>query len=236
MSILVFALLGMIAGGLANWAADTLPGRGTASVRHAHCTDATGVLHNLTLPWYAFRAGVCPHCGQRRPWRCPAVELAMVITFAVTGWLLSAQPGRAAILCGYAWFLITVLVIDLEHRRVLNVLVAPAALLALVASFLPGMPSPTQALLGGALAFAAFLLLALAGRGAMGMGDVKLAGVIGLMTGYPLVLPALFAGIVFGAFAAGAMLLTRRAARKTAIAYAPYLSLGALLVLMLFRK
>jgi leader peptidase (prepilin peptidase) / N-methyltransferase len=160
----------------------------------------------------------------------------MVITFSMTNWLLSAEPGRAAVLCAYAWFLITVLVIDVEQRRVLNVLVVPAAILALVASFLPGTPSPAQALLGGALAFAAFLLLAVVGRDAMGMGDVKLAGVIGLMTGYPLGLPALFAGIVFGALAAGAMLLTRRATRKTAIAYAPYLSMGALLVLVLFRK
>ena len=58
-------------------------------------------------------------------------------------------------------------------------------------SFLPGGPTPVQALIGGAVGFSVFLLLALISRGAMGLGDVKLAGVIGLMTGYPLVVAAL---------------------------------------------
>ena len=64
----------------------------------------------------------------------------------------------------------------------------------------------------------------------MGMGDVKLAGVIGLMVGYPLVLPALLGGIILGGLAAALLLITKRATRKTAIAYAPYLCVGALAV------
>ena len=94
-------------------------------------------------------------------------------------------------------------------------------------------PTPDQALLGGALGFGIFLLLALIGRGAMGLGDVKLAGVIGLMTGYPLVVAALALGIVLGGVAAIALLVTRRAGRKGTMAYAPYLALGTIVVLLL---
>jgi leader peptidase (prepilin peptidase) / N-methyltransferase len=67
----------------------------------------------------------------------------------------------------------------------------------------------------------------------MGMGDVKLAGVIGLMTGYPVVVTALVAGIVLGGVAAAVLLIARRVGRKTPIAYAPYLALGALGVMVL---
>jgi prepilin signal peptidase PulO-like enzyme (type II secretory pathway) len=107
----------------------------------------------------------------------------------------------------------------------------PAAGLALAASFVPGLPGPASALVGGLAGFGLFIALALLGRGAMGMGDVKLAGVIGLMLGYPAGLQALAVGILMGGLAAVGMLLARRVKRKSYIAYAPYLSLGALVVL-----
>jgi leader peptidase (prepilin peptidase)/N-methyltransferase len=238
-------LLGWLAGGLANWAADVLPGRGAASDPEAPPTvTAPGrhgpiaALHYLTLPWYPFRGGVCPHCGERRPLRAPLLEAATIVAFALAWlltpdpWLLTPDPWSLATTCLYAAFLLAVLVIDLEHRRVLNVMVAPAAVVALLASFLPGGPTPFQALIGGALGFGVFFLLALLGRGAMGLGDVKLAGVIGLMTGYPLVVAALAIGILLGGVAAIVLLVTRRAGRKGTMAYAPYLALGTIIVLL----
>ena len=75
---------------------------------------------------------------------------------------------------------------------------------------------------GGAAGFGLFFLLGVLGRGALGFGNVKLAGVIGLMTGFPSVLVAL---------ATGALLVTGRATRKSKIAYAPYLAAGAVIVL-----
>ncbi len=62
------------------------------------------------------------------------------------------------------------------------------------------------------------------------MGDVKLAGVIGALVGFPAVFPALQVGIVFGGVAAGLMLLTRRVGRGGTLAYAPYLVVGVALV------
>ena len=201
-------------------------------------TDRSRRLHYLTLPWYPFRRGVCPHCGERRPLRAPLLEAATIVAFALA-WLPALRtfgvipdPWSLITTCLYAAFLLAVLVIDLEHRRVLNVMVAPAAVVALLASFLPGGPTPVQALIGGAIGFGVFFLLALIGRGAMGLGDVKLAGVIGLMTGYPLVIPALALGIVLGGVAAIALLVTRRAGRKGTMAYAPYLALGTIVVLL----
>jgi leader peptidase (prepilin peptidase)/N-methyltransferase len=243
-------LLGWLAGAAANWAADVLPGRGAGVTEDGQSSlpQARGpraVLHYITLPWYPFRGGVCPHCGERRPLRAPLLEAATVVAFALA-WLLALRtfgvtPGSWSLTpeawflittCLYAAFLLAVLVIDFEHRRVLNIMVGPAALVALLASFLPGYPDPLQALLGGVIGYGAFMILALLGRGALGAGDVKLAGVIGLMAGYPAVIPALMVGVILGGIAAIALLVTRRAGRKSTFAYAPYLALGAMIVLL----
>ena len=70
-------------------------------------------------------------------------------------------------------------------------MLAPAAVVVILLSFGVGPLDPWQTLLGGLAGFGLFLLLAILGRGALGAGDVKLAGVIGLMTGYPTVWTAL---------------------------------------------
>jgi leader peptidase (prepilin peptidase)/N-methyltransferase len=239
LALALLTMIGWLAGCLANLAADELPrfraDRDESEAREssiARPRTPSALLHHLTLPWYAARRGICPHCSARLPVRAPLLELATALAFPLVWARLGQQPLHAAIVCVYAAFLLAVLVIDLEHRLVLNVMVAPAALLALAASFLPGGPSPTQALLGGILAFAAFFVLALAGRGALGFGDVKLAGVIGLMVGYPAVITALFAGVLLGGAGAAILMVARKATRKTAIAYAPYLVLGALAAIL----
>jgi prepilin signal peptidase PulO-like enzyme (type II secretory pathway) len=222
-------LLGWLAGGAGNWAADVLPLRPAPAPTGGH-----GFLpwHYLTLPWYPFRRGVCPHCGERRPVRAPLLELATIVAFGVIWWRFLGMPVQTAVACLYAAFLLTVAVIDLEHRRVLNVMLAPAAVVALLASLLPGPPSVLSAVVGGVVGFGLFFMIAIIGRGKMGAGDVKLAGVIGLMLGFPAAITALVIGIFLGGAAAVVMLITRRAGRKTYIAYAPYLALGALVMLL----
>ena len=87
-------LAGWLAGGGANWAADVLPPAAapprnpkrppTVPTPGRHGPIAA--LHYLTLPWYPFRRGVCPHCGERRPHRAPLLEAATVVAFALA-WL-----------------------------------------------------------------------------------------------------------------------------------------------------
>lgn len=136
-------------------------------------------------------------------------------------------------LVGWGALFLLIAVIDFEHRLVLNRVLLAASVVALATTLLgvPGATRLPQALLGAALGFGLFVLIALLGRGAMGAGDVKLAGFIGLLVGYPAVLQALFAGIVFGGLAALAAILMGRG-RKSTIPYAPWLALGAMVVLV----
>ncbi|HID33596.1 MAG TPA: prepilin peptidase [Anaerolineae bacterium] len=96
-----------------------------------------------------------------------------------------------------------------------------------------GQPSPGSALLGFLTGSAGFLFLAILGRGALGMGDVKLAGAIGALFGFPDALYALFWGVMLGGVAALYLLIARKAGLKSAFAYAPYLAAGAWILAML---
>lgn len=200
-------LVGLAAGWLVNRAADVLPGLGRPAAD--------------TAPPRLWR-------GRRE-----AVLAAMVV-FVLLGWARFAGDLLAlASFWLYAAYFLAVLVIDLEHRRVLNVMTAPAAVMALGLAASRGMPGLISAALGGLVGLALFLAVALLGRGRLGAGDVKLAGVIGLAVGYPHVVSALFLGVVLGGLVSGVLLLTRRIGLKSYIAYAPYLCLGALGILFL---
>jgi prepilin signal peptidase PulO-like enzyme (type II secretory pathway) len=199
---------GLFGGLLANWAADNLP-----------------------------RIGAVP-CAQihRHGRRKSTMVLTLVVLFGLLAYQNYGDPARLFVSWCYAWFLMTVLVIDLETRRVLNIMLLPAAVFALAAGLWLGEPSLPSMLGGAAVAFGLFWALYLFGRmkfgrGALGLGDVKLVAVIGLMTGYPNVLNALVIGVTLGGVAALALLLTRRAGWKSTCAYAPYLAAGAWLAL-----
>jgi leader peptidase (prepilin peptidase)/N-methyltransferase len=220
-------LLGWAVGGLGNWAADQLPHHPEQTLSF----DPHARRHAWTLPW-AF--GRCPTCGARPRLRSLALEVGTAVVFAVTWWRFAGAWALMVLVWLYVAYLLVVAVIDFEHRRVLNTMLVPAAVVALLGSFVPGAPGPISALLGGAIGFGLFLVIFIVGRGSLGAGDVKLAGVIGLMTGMPAVAAALAVGIVLGGLAAILLVASRRAGRTTLMAYGPYLALGALWVLWFY--
>lgn len=202
------ALIGALAGWLANRAADRLPMVGGAGI------DAQ-------------------LASRRRPNRPLALLIAVVIAFLLGYGRFADAQIALVVFWFYTVYFLTVLVIDLEHRRVLDVMSGPAALAALLLAGSRGLPALGNAVLGGAIGLGLFSLAALLSRGKLGMGDVKLAAVIGLATGYPHVVPALFLGILLGGLASLVLLSAGRISLKSYIAYAPYLCLGALVVLFL---
>ena len=232
--LLLSLLFGWFVGGLGNWLADQVPDAPQTPIRFHLRPTAPPTLgaaaHIWTLPWF-WRRTTCPHCDRARPWRAPLLELTMLTAFGYTWVRYAGQPWSIGLIWLYATLLLTIAAIDFEHRRVPNRLVVPGALIVLACNLLPNTPGLPNALIGGAIGFFGFLLIYIVGRGSMGMGDVKLAGLIGLMTGYPAIWTALVTGIILGGVSALLLLLTRRGTLKTYIAYGPYLALGALLAL-----
>lgn len=141
--------------------------------------------------------------------------------FTVTGCAWAA----AQVLLGFiaAW--------DVVTRRILNVVLLPASVLVFVLRAAFVQSALVECVVAGLLAFLVFVVLAVAVRGGLGMGDVKLAGFIGLLLGSAAA-TALIAGCVAGGLAAAALILTGRAGRTSTFAYGPYLALGAALTIV----
>jgi leader peptidase (prepilin peptidase)/N-methyltransferase len=183
---------------------------------------------NVPLLSFVVLRGKCRHCGAAIGWRYPAVELATALLAAGSFLKLGATwlALLAAIWCAV---LVALAAIDLEHRIVPNRIVLPAAVVVLVAHTLID-PSPAWIL--GALGASLFLFLAaLAYPKGMGMGDVKLALLLGAMLG-KLVVVGMFLGML-SALVPSAVLVARhgKAARTMGIPFAPFLALGAIVAL-----
>lgn len=179
----------------------------------------------------------CGSCGAELS-RMPALLVQILV--AVLYVLLYEQLGlslRLVISCVETALLVSLALVDAQQRLIPTLLVGPAIVFAIAVS--PAWPNLgfVQSLLGGAIGFGLFLALALFarfvfGEGALGGGDVMLAGLIGAMCGYPLLILALAVGALFGGFGAAAVLVLRRSAFGTAIPYGPYLVGGVLYVML----
>lgn len=120
---------------------------------------------------------------------------------------------------------------DLRRGIIPNRIVYPAMLATICLALISPEASIKMSLIGGAVLAGLLLIPAVLLKG-VGVGDVKLAALIGLMTGFPEGIIALFSGIALGGLAAIVLLLLRIKGRKEEMPYAPFLSLGAIAVLL----
>jgi leader peptidase (prepilin peptidase)/N-methyltransferase len=183
---------------------------------------------NIPLVSYFALRGRCRSCGARIGLVYPAVEVAaaLLVAACVLAFGLTFYAAIAAFFC---CVLVAISAVDLEHRIVPDRIVLPATVVVLVAQMVrdPSLEWPLAAL-GAAL----FLFLAvLVYPAGMGMGDVKLALLMGAMLG-KLVSVALMVGMV-SALVPALYLLARhgQAARKMGIPFAPFLALGSVIAL-----
>ena len=142
--------------------------------------------------------------------------------------------------------LMTVAVVDLEHRLIPNRLVIPAvAVLAVLAPFWPELgierrlvfeqvhlASLANTLAAGVGALLVFLAIKVVYPAGMGAGDVKLAGLLGLLVGYPGIVVALWTAVVVGGVVAVGLLALGGRSRKDAMPFGPFLSAGGILALL----
>jgi leader peptidase (prepilin peptidase) / N-methyltransferase len=225
-------VLGAVFGSFLNVVVYRLPRHESVVKPASHCPKCGAPVKpydNIpVLSWLLLR-GHCRGCGQPISPRYPLVE---ALTAALCAGAVLAHSSASAIALSVALILLIVpaALIDLEHRIIPNKITGPGAVLALGLGL--GLdPGGEPARLIAALAAGGFLLVAaLAYPGGMGMGDVKLAGMIGLFLGAA-VAPALLIALISGV-AVGAVVIARkgaRAGRKTAIPFGPFLAFGALI-------
>lgn len=216
-------------GSFLNLCMDRLPKGDSIIAPPSHCPACMrrlGVLDLAPICSYVLLKGQCRTCHAGIPLRVLVVELSTAGAYGLLWqWL---GPGAHLVVASlYVSLLILITGIDLEHRRILNRVVYPAMLIAPAASVVYGVEIQAS-LLGGGVGFLFMLLLYLVTGGGMGAGDVKLATVVGLFSGFPAILVALFAASIAGGVVAAALLITRIQGRKDPIPYAPFISFGAL--------
>lgn len=193
--------------------------------------------HLAPIVSYLILRGRCADCSAQIPARYPLVEaLGGALFAAVTAWALSVgKPELLPVLLYLAAVGLALAAIDIDLHRLPNALVLPsylvvAAALSVASAATGDWWSLARAAFGAAALFGFYLLLAVIHPAGMGFGDVKLAGVLGAVTGYigwAAVIVGAFAGFVFGALIAIGMIIARRGTASTALPFGPFMLAGA---------
>ncbi len=246
--ILVFLLLGLFVGSFLNVCIDRLP-RGQSIINPpshcAACNRKLGILDLFPVFSYLWLRGRCRYCHAPIPLRLPVVEGIASLLFTFLYWEFGLGL-ELAISLVYASLLIVIFVIDLENRLVLDKVTYPAMVLAFVFSFFwPGMGTLGSLEVGsvklgmmfsslarGGLGLVAMALPFIISRRGMGMGDVKLGALVGLMSNYPLVAIALLLAVITGGLVAATLLVFKIKRRSDPIPFAPFLATSAMVTLL----
>src|SRR5947209_9076864 len=230
----IAAPFGLMIGSFLNVVAYRLP-RGESLVRpRSHCTGCGAEVRPYdnvpVLSWLLLR-GRCRSCSERISPRYPLVELLTGALFAAIA-IVRGVDARLALELPFAAMLVAVAAIDIDHRIVPNRILAPIAVYGVVVGALVDPHVLVAGLIAGAGAFTFLLVAALAYPAGMGMGDVKLAGVMGLFLGLS-ILPALAVAFIAGSVVGIALLVRHGAdARKRGVPFAPFMALGGVVGLL----
>jgi leader peptidase (prepilin peptidase)/N-methyltransferase len=230
------ALLGAVGaaiGSFLNVVAYRLPRRESLVMPRSRCTSCG---HEIApydnvpvISWIVLR-GRCRGCGARISARYPITEALTALLFVGVGLEVGLEPELIPALV-FTATMVAVAAIDLEHKIIPNRITAPAAVAAILLWAVIDPSRLPELLISGAVAGGLLLLAALVYPAGMGMGDVKLAGVMGLYLGAA-VAPAMFIGFGAGALVGVGMMLARGpAARKQGIPFGPFLALGGIVAL-----
>ena len=226
---------GLIVGSFLNVVAYRVPRRESLVAPGSHCPSCGTPIKpydNLPVLGWLLLRGRCRSCRVEISARYPLVE-ALTALLAVAVVLIKHSPHDIALGLVLVGVLVTVALIDFDHRIIPNRIMLPAAIAAVAIGIVTDPAGVPEQLIAGAAAGGFLLVFALAYPRGMGMGDVKLAAVLGLFLGRSVAV-ALLAGVVAGTVA-GVLIMARRGVadgRKTAVPFGPFLALGGVIGLL----
>ena len=242
--LVVAGLLGLVIGSFLNVVIHRVPVGASVVSPPSHCPGCERPIrprHNVPVLSWLVLGGRCADCRLPIPVRYPLVELLTAVLFVLVTWRALELDQLVAVpaLLTFTALGIALSAIDLDVRRLPNALVLPAypvlaVLVAVAAAAREDWGALARAGLGAAALFAFFYALAVVSPNGMGFGDVKLAGVLGLVLGYlswGAVVVGAFAGFFLGALVGVAVMAVGAGGRKTALPFGPFMVLGALAAL-----
>lgn len=238
MQAILSALLGLLIGSFLNVVIHRLPDKNSIlspPSRCPACGHRLGPLDLLPVFGYLLLKGRCRYCGIGISARYPLVELLTAGLFGLLFWRFGWTP----LFLKYAFLsslLLAAAFIDWDHRIIPDRLNLAGFLAGL--AFLPVAGDVTLAgALSGLAAGGGFLLLvAVLSRGAMGGGDIKLFGVVGLFLGFEKTVLAMLLTFLIGGLVSLFLLATGIKGRKDYIPFGPFISAGSLLSLLWYHQ
>lgn len=230
--ILWFFVLGLVLGSFFNVVVYRLPRNLSLVKPGSSCPDCG---HRLTpgelVPVLSFlrQKGRCKECKGHISWRYPLVEALTGMGFALIAWQSSSLP---EIFSGVVFFslLLTLALIDLEHKVLPNVLTIPGIVLGLLFALFGWTSSFWLSVIGAGVGFLLMFAIALISRGGMGMGDAKFMAMIGAFLGWQSVFYVLFGASLLGSVGGVLYLYITKQDRKTPIPFGPSMAVAALVV------
>ena len=241
MRLLAFGIFGLLIGSFLTVVAHRVPRRESVSTGRSRCPGCGAqirAIDNIPLISWILLRGRCRTCRAPISPEYPLTEGATAALFVAAAALLELLHlaiGGAAFLA----VMLAVALIDARHRIVPNRIVYPALVVFAVAigvgDLLDGGVSIWSGLIGLAAYSVPLLVVAFVVPGGMGMGDVKLAALIGLVLGslgLPLVAVAAGLGILAGGLGAITAMTILRYGRKQQMPFGPFLAAGAAAALL----
>jgi leader peptidase (prepilin peptidase)/N-methyltransferase len=233
--LVLAGLGGLVIGSFLNVVAYRLPRHESLVTPGSHCPGCHTPIKpydNLPVLGWLMLHGRCRSCHEPISARYPLVE-AITAVLAVVVVLVKHSAHDVALGLVLLVVLVPVALIDLEHRIIPNRILAPAAVAAIAIGLATKPSGVPEQLIAGAAAGGFLLVFALAYPRGMGMGDVKLAAVLGLFLGRSVAV-AVLVGVLVGVIY-GAVVMSRAGVakgRKTAIPFGPFLALGGVVGLL----
>lgn len=209
----------------------------TPRSRCPHCLTTIRWYHNLPVLSWVLLKGRCAYCGAAFSIRYPLVEALTGLLFALFFFRFGFHQVTLV-----AWLLVAALVtismIDLDHQIIPDVISLPGIPIGFLCSLALPWVSWQSSLLGILLGGGILLAIALGyewltRQEGMGLGDVKLLAMLGAFLGAPAILPIIFLASLMGTLVGVPLMLIKRAGRKLAIPFGPFLA-GAALVYLFF--
>ncbi len=238
--VVLFGLVGLLTGSVLTLVVYRVPRGITLFHPLSMCPDCAveiGLRDNIPLASYALLRGRCRACDGRISLRYPLIEAgtALIWVFAA----LRFDSFEVATFVALAsCVLVALALIDLEHRRIPNVMVLPSTVMAFSwVSFVGAAEGSWDPVIRAAACsagvFAILFLIAIV-SGGMGFGDVKLGAFIGVVAGrfdVTMAIAGTLAGFLLGGIVSAGFLVTRRLGRKDALPFGPAMAAGAMAAL-----
>lgn len=232
--IIFMAVLGAVTGSFMSVVAHRVPLKQSIVSPRSRCPSCEtqiAAYDNIPIVSWLILRGRCRHCGERIPATYPLLELGLAAVFVGAFLHFEDDPAEIALACAFAATLLAISLTDLEHRIIPDRILLPSAIIAIAIAAPTDPGSMPERLIAAAAAFLFLFVIAIVAPRGMGMGDVKLAGVMGLYLGSA-VAPALLMGFLFGAlYGVGLMARHGVGQRKSQVPFGPFLALGALVAI-----